>query len=136
MKERQVCYCVCSSWWVESGKDTLLLVLGKIFYLAGAAWQLFCYHKQQVGVVYPFGMNQPAVKKDSFVNNLPLLACISHSFANGSARFMRQPYKAHLANNVTISFKNDAGLQSEALFRLLANRASDFSHDLRERTHA
>lgn len=63
-------------------------------------------------------------EKDSFVNNLSLLACISNSFADGSARFMRQPYEPQLANYVTISSKNDAGLQSTALLRLLANCTS------------
>lgn len=86
-------------------KDTLLFFLGKHLYLTGAL-QLLRYHKQQVGVVYPLGMNQPAEKereRRSSVNNLPLLACILHSFANESARFMRQPYKAHLASITTVS---------------------------------
>lgn len=35
----------------------------------------------------------------------PLLAYITVSFANGSARFMKESYKAHLANDVTVSLK-------------------------------
>lgn len=42
---------------------------------------------------------------DNSVNNPPLLAYITVSFANGSARFMRQSCKAHLANEVTVSLK-------------------------------
>lgn len=41
-------------------KDTLLLLLGELLYLADAARHLLGYHKQQVGVVDPLGMNQPA----------------------------------------------------------------------------
>lgn len=60
----------------DDEKDTLLLLLGERLYLAGAAWHLLCYHKQQVGVVYPLGMNQPA-DGDNSVNNPPPLAYIT-----------------------------------------------------------
>lgn len=41
-------------------KDTLLLFLGELLYLADAARHLLGHHKQQVGVVDPLGVNQPA----------------------------------------------------------------------------
>lgn len=44
-------------------------------------------------------------RRDNSVNNPPLLAYITGSFANGSARFMRRSYKAHLANDMTVSLK-------------------------------
>lgn len=68
-------------------KDTLLLLLGQLLYLAGVARHLLRHHKQQVGVVYPLGMNQPA-ERDNSVNNPPLLAYVTGLFANGSVRFM------------------------------------------------
>lgn len=90
-------------------KDTLLHVLGQLLYLAGVARHLLCHHKQQVGVVYPLGVNQPAEKERERQRapstTPPLLTYITHSFANGSVRFMRQSYKAHLVNDMTISLK-------------------------------
>ena len=44
-------------------------------------------------------------ERDNSVNNPPLLAYITGSFANGSVRFMRGSYKAHLAHDVTVSLK-------------------------------
>lgn len=44
-------------------------------------------------------------ERDNSVNNPPLLAYITASFANGSARFMRASCKAHLANDMTVSLK-------------------------------
>lgn len=46
-----------------------------------------------------------SLQRDNSVNNPPLLTYITGSFANGSARFMRQSYKAHLANDMTVSLK-------------------------------
>lgn len=62
-------------------KDTLLLLLGQLLYLAGVARHLLRNHKQQVGVVYPLGMNQPAERQSR--QQPPLLADITDSFANG-----------------------------------------------------
>lgn len=103
-KEVALCDCLLCQLVYNEKKDTLLHLLGQLLYLAGVARHLLRHHKQQVGVVYPLGMNQPA-ESDNSVNNPPLLTYITGSFANGSVRFMRESYKAHLTNDVTVSLK-------------------------------
>ena len=109
----RVCVLLCQLAYSEK-KDTLLLLLGQLLDVAGVARYLLRNDKEQVGVVYPLGMNQPAEgeqerererERDNSVNNPPLLAYITGSFANGSVRFMRGSYKAHLAHDVTVSLK-------------------------------
>lgn len=47
-----------------------------------------------------------SLQRETTLSTNPLLfPYITGSFANGSARFMRQSYKAHLANDMTISLK-------------------------------
>lgn len=48
-----------------AAKDTLHLVLGQLLDLTGGALHLLCHHKQEVGVVYPLGVNQPARRHNS-----------------------------------------------------------------------
>lgn len=74
--------CVLCQVVYNERKDTLLLLLGQLLCLAGVARHLLRYHKQQVGVVYPLGMDQPA-DKDAF-NKPLLLAYITGLFANKS----------------------------------------------------
>lgn len=79
--------CVCVLWLHNDKKDTLLLILGQLLYLARVARHLLRHHEQQVGVVYPLGVNQPAERDDSVSGTLPLLADITRLFVNGWMRF-------------------------------------------------
>lgn len=81
------CVRVCVLWLHNDTKDTLLLILGQLLYLARVAWHLLRHHKQQVGVVYPLGVNQPVERDDSVSSTLPLLADITRLFVNGWMRF-------------------------------------------------
>lgn len=123
---KSVCVILCC----HERKDTLPLLLRQPLYLAGVARYLLRHHKQQVGVVYPLGVNQPA-DGDNTVNSSPRLLCSlpSRAYLLMDQRDPWESYKAHLAGDVTVSLKLLWFNHQQSLFALtgrwscLAHRA-------------
>ena len=79
----RVCVLLCQLAYSEK-KDTLLLLLGQLLDVAGVARYLLRHDKEQVGVVYPLGMNQPAEgeqerERETTLSTTPLCSLTSQA---------------------------------------------------------